>query len=233
MLIFYDWPSSPFCMKVRAILQYKKVAFQSVSPLAALGELRRRGKTGKVPAIDLDGRMIADSTDIAYALEERFPEPSILPATEYQRGLCHVLEDWADESLYFLGLYYRWFDDEGRKPIAGVFGRSLRGRLAYAFYLRRILRQLRGQGTLRKPPKHVAADLGRQLDAVESLVQPTDYLLGDVPFLCDFALWGQLANLRRTPVGNDAMASRSVIHSYMNRVEGIAPSPAPTGGGRG
>ena len=230
MLIFYDWPYSPFCMKVRAILQYKKVAFQSVNPLAAFGELRRRGKTGKVPAIDLDGGMIADSTDIAYALEERFPKPSILPASEYQRGLCHVLEDWADESLYFLGLYYRWFDQDGRKPIAGVFGRSLRGRLAYAFYLRRVLSQLRGQGMLRKSREHVSSDLGRQLDAVESLVQPADYLLGDVPYLCDFALWGQLAYLRRTPVGHGAMAGRNVIHSYMDRVEAIASAPAPTGG---
>ena len=67
-LIFYDWPYSPFCMKVKAILRYKRVPFASVNPLgAAFSDIRRRGKIGKVPALDLDGTLIADSTDIADA----------------------------------------------------------------------------------------------------------------------------------------------------------------------
>ena len=221
-VIFYDWPYSPFCMKVRAILRYKWVDFATVSPLGApLVDIRRRGKIGKVPAIELDGTMIADSTDIAYALEAHFPEPSIIPADDRRRGLCHALEDWADESLYFLGLYYRWFEAEGRKPIAGVFGASLKGRLAYRFYLRRILGQIRGQGTLRKPPDHVLRDLRRQLDAVELLVSQDDFLLGDRPFLCDFALWGQLTYLRRTPVGGAEMADRPATRVYLERIDAI------------
>ena len=59
-------------MKVRAILDYKGLAYKSVNPLAARGLLNRRG-TGKVPAVEIDGAFITDSTDIAYALDERFP----------------------------------------------------------------------------------------------------------------------------------------------------------------
>jgi glutathione S-transferase len=222
-VIFYDWPYSPFCMKVRAILRCKQVDFTAVSPLGApRADIRRRGRIGKVPAIELDGVMIADSTDIAYALEARFPEPSIIPDEDRRRGLCHALEEWADESLYFLGLYYRWFEAEGRKPIAAVFGSSIKGRLAYRFYLQRILGQIRGQGTLRKPPDHVHRDLVRQLDAIESLVAQNDYLLGKRPFLCDFALWGQLTYLRRTPVGGAAMAGRTATAAYLERFAAMA-----------
>jgi glutathione S-transferase len=219
-LIFYDWPYSPFCMKVRSILCYKSVDFTPVNPLGRMGKVRRGG-IGKVPAIELDGTLIADSTDIAYALEERFPEPSIIPGEPRRRGLCHALEDWADESLYFTGLYYRWFEAEGRRPVAKAFGSSLKGRLAYRFYRRRILGQLRGQGTLRKPADHVRRDLVRQLDAVESLASQGDFLLGERPFLCDFALWGQLTYLLRTPVGGSVMAGRSATKAFLQRIDSI------------
>ncbi|MBV9929957.1 MAG: glutathione S-transferase domain-containing protein [Alphaproteobacteria bacterium] len=138
-----------------------------------------------------------------------------------QRALCHALEDWADESLYFLGLYYRWYEAAGRRPIPQAFGRSLKGRLAYRFYLRRVLGQLRGQGTLRKPPDHVARDLDRQLGAIEALLTPGRWLLGDTPWLCDFALWGQLNYLARTPVGKQALAARPRTSAFVERGQSI------------
>ena len=220
-IIFYDWPFSPFCMKVRAILDYKKAVYERVNPLGpAVLRIYRAGKVGKVPAVDFDGRLLVDSTDIAYEVERRFPEPPLLPKDPRERALCHALEDWADESLYFLGLYYRWYEAEGRKPIPQVFGKSPTGRIAYRFYLRRVLGQLRGQGTLRKPPEHVARDLARQLDAIEAMLEASPFLLGATPWLCDFALWGQLSYLVRTPVGKAALAARphtsAFIQSFPN-----------------
>lgn len=214
---FYDWPWSPFCMKVRSILDYKGLEYEAVSVRRRIGEIRKRGKVGKVPAIEVDGRFIADSTDIAYALEERFPDPAIIPANPHERALCNAIEEWADESLYFIGLYYRWFESEGRKPIPGVFGKSLRGRIVYRIYLARILGQLRGQGTLRKPPEHVRRDLERNLDAAEALLTPGPYALGERPCLGDFALWGQLNYLARTPVGGEAIGNRDAIRAYLKR----------------
>lgn len=215
-IIFYDWPYSPFCMKVRAILSYKHLEYETVRPLAARGRLRRRG-TGKVPAVEIDGEFVTDSTDIAYALDKRFPDPPLLPATRRERGLVHALEDWADESLYFTGLYYRWYDKAGRAEIPPKFGKSLKGRLIYRYYLRLILKQLRGHGTLRKSPAYVQRDLERDLDAIEQLLTPGPYLLGAQPYLCDFALWGQLEYLRRTPVGGQAMNGREHVIDFLRR----------------
>jgi len=45
-------------MKVRAILDYKSIDYQRVRPLAARGKLKR---TGKVPAVEIDGTFITDS----------------------------------------------------------------------------------------------------------------------------------------------------------------------------
>jgi len=217
-ITFYDWPYSPFCMKVRAILDYKKLDYDRIDPLAARGTLSRRG-TGKVPAIELDGHFITDSTDIAQALDERFPTPTIFPKDRHQRALAHVIEDWADESLYFTGLYYRWYDKAGRAEIPAKFGNSLKGRIFYRFYLRRVLKQIKGHGTSRKSPDHVRLDLERNLDAVERLLAPGPYLFGEHPYLCDFALWGQLEYLRRTPVGGRALKGYLKTGEFIKRLQ--------------
>jgi glutathione S-transferase len=216
-LVFYDWPHSPFCMKVRAILDHKGLDYERVDPLSERATLGRRG-TGKVPALEIDGDFVTDSTDIALALDRLCPDPPLLPSGMREQGLAHAIEEWADESLYFIGLYYRWYEAEGRKPVAAAFGNSPKGQLAYRFYLRRIIGQLRGQGTLRKTPEHVARDLERNLDAAEHLLAPGPYIFGDAPYLCDFALWGQLAYLGRTPVGGSAIASREAVRDYIERI---------------
>lgn len=223
---FYDWPWSPFCMKIRLILDFKGLDYERTNPLARRGLLRSRG-TGKVPAVEIDGVFVTDSTDIAYALDERFPNPPLVPENPRDRALCHALEDWSDESLYFIGLYYRWYDRGGRATIPAVFGKSLRGRLAYRFYLARILRQLRGQGTLRKSPEHVRRDLDRHLTAVEALLDPGPFVFGERAYLCDFALWGQLEYLRRTPMGGQALADHPRTIGFLRRLKPIVAERDP------
>src|SRR5688572_28623116 len=54
-IIFYDWPYSPFCMKVRAMLDHKGLQYERINPLGrALFAIHRRGKIGKVPALEID-----------------------------------------------------------------------------------------------------------------------------------------------------------------------------------
>jgi glutathione S-transferase len=217
----YDFPASPFCIKIRAILDYKGVPFERISVVGpALVALRRRGGIGKVPALEMDGRLICDSTDIAYALERRHPSPPILPREPRQRATCHVLEDWADESLYWLGVYYRWADPEGRAGAGAVFGRApLVGRLLSSLVAAESRRQLKGQGLGRKSPEHVARDLQRQLEHLSALLDGQDYLLGDEPMLCDFAVGGQLVYLRRTPYGQRQIEGHAAITAFLDRMK--------------
>lgn len=221
-IVFYDWAPSPFCFKVRAILDYKGIAYKKVNPLGTNAlKIRREGKVGKVPAIEIDGEMLIDSTDIVYELERRFTGPPVIPADAYDRARCHALEDWADESLYFIGLYYQWIEPEGRKLVPFAFGKSLMGRLTYQYYSRLIARQLRGQGTLRKPAEHVHRDLTRHIEAISSLLAPQPFLLGERPYLCDFALLGQLVYLARTPVGGRLLAGHGQIDAFRARMKGL------------
>jgi len=202
-------------MKVRAVLAHKGLPYTKVPALTRVREIYRRGRIGKVPALDVDGEFLVDSTDIAHELERRFPTTPILPAAARERALCHALEDWSDESLYFFGLYYHWHEPAGRRQAAAYFARTWLGRLAFRPYLMRVERQLRGHGIGRKSPEHVRADLGRNLDAIEALLADRDFLLGDEPFLCDFAVAGQLAYLTRAATMKELLAAWPRTRRYV------------------
>ena len=214
-VVMFDWGPSPFCLKVRAILDYKRIPYQRVNALGKpILDVRRRGKIGKLPALEIDGELVCDSTDIAYQLERRVPEPAILPQGPRERALCHALEEWADESIYFVGLYFQWIDPDGLAGVPQAF-RGAFGKVAFRVMLRRIRRQLLGQGTARKPDAHVRADLERHLDAAAGLLSPGPFLLGNAPALCDFALMAQLVYLSRTPVGKPKVEERPALTAYL------------------
>ena len=227
-LVLYDWAPSPFCIKVRAILDYKGLRCRRVNVLGpALWDLYRRGHVGKAPALEIDGRLVTDSTDIAHALEALAPQPAILPADARQRALCHALEDWCDEALYFIGLHYQWVDGEGAPMVPRAFGRGPLGWAAYRWYRRRIDQQLRGQGTGRKRAERIADDLAREVQAIDALLQGTPFLLGDASLLCDFALYGQLVYWSRPPKTARALAARPRLIEFMERMKSVRAAGAP------
>ncbi len=214
----YDWGPSPFCLKVRAILDYKGVPYKRISVLGKRTvEVYRRGGIGKVPAIDIDGRFLADSTNIAHELERLFPEPRIIPTDPAEAALCHVLDDWADEALYFIGLYYQWMDPKGAAMVSTAFPGPV-GKLVLPLYRHRLHAQIKGQGTGRKPPSMIRADLLRELDTVEGLLSGKAFLLGAKPALCDFSLMAQLVYMSRPPESAREVTTRGVITAYLDRM---------------
>lgn len=223
-LTLYDWRPSPFCMKVRAVLRHKGLAYTQKPAIQHLRRTRQRGGLGKVPLLEIGDEVIADSTDIVHELERRFPEPSVLPSAPRDRAQCHALEDWADESLYFLGLYFHWCEPEGRARVAAYFRKTWVGFLAFPPFLARIEGQVRGQGTGRKPLPRIRADLERHLEAIEALLRDRAFLLGESPYLCDYALASQLGYLTLAP------KTETMLAPYPSTARFLAELRERTGG---
>lgn len=217
-IALFDWGPSPFCMKVRAVLEHKGLPYRRLPALSHLLELQRRSAVGKVPALDLDGELHVDSTDIVHELERRFPSPAVLPRAPRDRAQCHVLEEYADEALYFFGLYYHWHEPQGRAQARRFFHKTLLGRVAFPVYLQRVESQLRGQGVGRKEPAHVRRDLARNLDALEGMLDGRDYLLGEGPYLCDLAVASQLRYLTLAAATRDALTAYPACQGLLDRL---------------
>src|SRR5262249_9831143 len=107
-IILYGNRLSPFVEKVHRGLMLKQIPFQQHEPHGPFDLRRNNPTTGKMPALDLNGQRLFDSTLILRALEEFKPEPSLWSSEPHIAAQQHLLEDWADESLYWYGMVLRW-----------------------------------------------------------------------------------------------------------------------------
>ena len=80
-LTLYDAARCPYCARVRIVLAEKGVDYETVEV-----DLRDRpvwiyekNSTGRVPVIEEDGWVLPESAVIMEYLEDRFPEPALLP----------------------------------------------------------------------------------------------------------------------------------------------------------
>jgi glutathione S-transferase len=93
-------PFSHNCIKVRVALALKKVPheLENIRPMDRSSVLRA-SRQGLVPVLVDGERAIADSTAILLHLEERYPDPPLLPRDPHARVRCLLLEDWADRAF--------------------------------------------------------------------------------------------------------------------------------------
>jgi glutathione S-transferase len=93
-------PFSHNCVKVRVMLGLKRVIYetQDIAPMDRASVVAASGQ-GLVPVLVVDGRAIADSTEILLFLEESYPHPPLVPKDPAARAECLLLEDWADHAF--------------------------------------------------------------------------------------------------------------------------------------
>lgn len=73
--------------RVRIVLNLKGIDYEYVAiPSLSSEAYRRVNPQGLMPALEIDGRFVAQSMAIVELLEELFPEPSVLPADPMLRA---------------------------------------------------------------------------------------------------------------------------------------------------
>ena len=197
MIVLHQNESSPFCDKIRRVIQYKHRAceLREVPLHETVATLGGLSPAGKVPVIEHAGNVVADSSEIARYLEARFPEPPLFPASARDRALCHVLEDWADESLYFFQMWLRFAVRENASDWSRRSSRSEPPllRLAAERALPTLMRNaLRAQGLGRCRPEHVLDELDRHVAAIAAWLGD-EWLVGEHLTIADVAVYAQLA----------------------------------------
>jgi glutathione S-transferase/RNA polymerase-associated protein len=101
MPTLYEHPLSPYAQKCKIALREKDVPFRLVLPVG-IGSgtsdptFTSASPRGEVPAL-VDGDLaIFDSTIILEYIEDRWPQPPLLPATPAERARVRMLEDVVD-----------------------------------------------------------------------------------------------------------------------------------------
>jgi glutathione S-transferase len=93
MLTLYDAARCPYCARVRIMLAEKEVEHEVVE--IDLSDrpawIYEKNETGRVPVVEEDAWILPESSVILEYLEERYPEPPLLPADPGDRALARVL----------------------------------------------------------------------------------------------------------------------------------------------
>jgi glutathione S-transferase len=101
VITLYDAPRCPYCARVRIVLAEKGVPYEPVAiDLASRpGWLYEKNPAGKVPVLEEDTLVLPESAVIMEYLEERYPEPALLPRDPAQRALARLRIDRFDDEL--------------------------------------------------------------------------------------------------------------------------------------
>jgi glutathione S-transferase len=101
VITLYDAERCPYCARVRIVLAEKDVEYETV--VIDLSDrpawLYEKNPLGKVPVIEEDGFVLPESVVIMEYLEERYPEPALLPADAAERALVRLRIERFDNAL--------------------------------------------------------------------------------------------------------------------------------------
>jgi glutathione S-transferase len=92
VITLYDAERCPYCARVRIVLAEKDIEYETV--VIDLSDrpawLYEKNPLGKVPVLEEDGFTLPESEVINEYLEERYPEPALLPADPAARALVRL-----------------------------------------------------------------------------------------------------------------------------------------------
>jgi stringent starvation protein A len=99
VITLYDADRCPYCARVRIVLAEKGIEYETVE--VDLDDrpawIYEKNPLGRVPVLEEDTFMLAESAVIDEYLDERYPEPSLWPADPADRALGRVLVFRFDE----------------------------------------------------------------------------------------------------------------------------------------
>lgn len=210
----YGGEVSYFTGKARAYLRFKDIPFQEVVASRDVYKNVIIPRVGwpVIPVVVTPGdETLQDTSDIIDALESRFPQAGVYPATPRQRLAALLLEVYGDEWLKIPAMHYRW--TKNRDWIIQEFGRLSRPDLSSE--------EQRAVGEKTAEPFAGAlpalgateATAGAIERSYEGLLKELDahfaehdYLFGTRPSIGDLGLIGPLyAHQYRDPASGDLM----------------------------
>ena len=207
MLELYQFELSQYSEKVRLILDYKGLEYRKIEVTPGVGQVELMQKSGsrQVPVLKDGSTYVADSTEIAFYLDRKYPEKPLLPEDPLARGQCLLIEEWADESI---GL-------KERKALIGALNQNQSLRKDFLPQqtpepIKNIVGAIPGQfldvlgsgvGFGGEAVREAVKGLKQDLEALCLILEKQPYLTGNTPTLADLAVAG-LSILIKFPEGS-------------------------------
>lgn len=223
MITLHQYHLSPFNDKIQRMLNFKGITFEEKYWSLLEGKkVKQFNPTGKLPALEHQGNWVCDSTEMAYYIEENFPEPALLPAEPKLRAQVHVLEDWADESLYYYEMHLRFTTPGNAERNMPRMVANENGFIRWLFpkiVPRGIRRITATQGVGRKSQEQLMIDTERHVRAVSDMLDGDEWLVGNRLTLGDLAVHCMFNCLRDVNEVKPILEKYPAVPAWMDRLE--------------
>lgn len=212
MLILHHYPMSPFSEKIRAVLGFKQLAWQSVVIPSVMPKPDLVALTGgyrKTPVLQIGSDVYCDTALICEVLEHHKPEPTLYPAGK--KGLARTLAQWADSTLFWAAMGYNM-----QKPGLAELFANAPPEAVKAFGADR---SAMAQGMTRLRPQDATSAYKSYLRRLADMLDGQDFLLGAAPSIADFAAYHPLWFTRtRTPGLAGIFEATPGVVAWMDRL---------------
>jgi glutathione S-transferase len=183
---------SPFVMKADVLLKMAGLPYR-----VDLSGFSRAPK-GKLPYIDDDGKIVADSTFIRRHLERAHGIDFDRGLTTEQKAIAWAFEKMAEDHLYWAIVHARWMDDANFAKGPIDFFKKVPAPLrpvATRMIRRRVRNALHAHGLGRHSGEDVAYLGTRSVDSIAAFLGSKPYLMGDEPTGVDATMFAFVAGL--------------------------------------
>jgi len=191
---------SHFCENARWALDHKGVSYTEVSWAPMLHMLRTwRLKKTYTPVLRIDGRVIQESAEICAYLEERFPEPALVPA-RHREEVLRVADEARSIGPHVRRMAYLAIGEDSKlleKAWALNVGRAeaRMHKLVFPASRRLAFKALRVNPEAAAVSEKIVRDFLEERDA--SFRDPTRFLVGHTFTLADLTMASILSPLAR------------------------------------
>ncbi|WFL76229.1 glutathione S-transferase [Altererythrobacter arenosus] len=206
MYTLYGALASPYSMKIRSLLRYRRLPFVWRDG-AATQEALRQVRAPVIPVLEYpDGSFANDSTPLLYDLEQRHEARGVVPPDPAIAFAAHLLEDFADEWMTKPMFGYRWLEEVDQVQMSrwlafdNLHGGGLKTSQSWAEQFRaRQVGRMPMVGCTRENFGLIEASARAVLDILERRVTSAFFLFGTRPSLAEFGLYGQISQLATDP----------------------------------
>ena len=209
---------SPFVIKAMILLKMAGLPYQE----RAGGP--HKAPKGKLPFIDDDGDVVADSTFIRFHIEHKYGFDFDAGLSQRDRAVAWAVEKMCEEHLYWAQVHTMWMDDGNfTRGMASYFGAvpAFVRPLVMKIVRGKVGKNLKTQGFGRHEREDLEKLAIRDIDALAALLGDKPFLMGDAPSAVDAIVYAQLAAFTQSwvesPIGL-ATKKYGILVDYVSRM---------------
>ncbi|MEM9622499.1 MAG: glutathione S-transferase family protein [Pseudomonadota bacterium] len=213
MIYLHHYPASLFSEKIRALLGYYQLTWQSVEISSIMPRpllMPLSGGYRRTPVLQIDANVYSDTKIICRALARLTGDTGLYP--EQLGFAAHRTADWADTTLFRVTVALN-FRPEALVAMMGNFSEEE----AAAFAKDRA--ELSGDAPIASlSPQAALAYLDHALTELESGLAGAEFLMGDRPCIADFSVYHNLWFLKNNPVNAPLLDGYSQVQAWYARM---------------